>query len=617
MMKSKYWILLVGLALLVAPSVSAGDGEDTEPPEDKQTIDILTGGQDSNTDGSLQRVAEFEVVGPNPLLGLKWRTSPYEDSTMGLQIYRVDSREYKAALELDLKRKMRVTGTLDGFLHRLVHDGIENLQSVAEIKTVLSTDYEPGRDYSISNSLFDILAEFQPPSTPGFSFRGGYKQLHRSGHKQMLSTSHCTGCHTTSQGREVDQTIRDSLIGVHLATGKVDIDYEVYGSQFEDSAATPQAPFETALHPGSGLAVFNDRVWYQGDANGPVDYPVGVTPTVNRVGHKLKARAGFGAATAINFTAVQSQTENRNTNLKYDFGALRGRFSTKLGKKWRFNVYAAHDQLKNDDTYVDLLAMNGLTAAPVGGYPASGLFPGGVTSFEDWRRAIEADPTLTFNSFTRYSSMSRTDDRIGIDAMWRVLRRGSLKLGYKFRRVDRDNVVLAGGDGVTTAHTLKAGWNQRFRNRVRWNNSIRYTDTDNPYVNVDGGMRLFSGDVTQAPYPGGVNGAAPNPKVEPSLQYYQAHDLRAANLANRPTQDFSLRSNFTWGPKKAKWSIGANVRYRDAQNDELDYTEWNKDNVGAGLNFWIAAAPKVSVMVGLDGVRQSTDAEVIVPVMDG
>ena len=36
-----------------------------------------------------------------------------------------------------------------------------------------------------------------------------------------------------------------------------------------------------------------------------------------------------------------------------------------------------------------------------------------------------------------------------------------------------------------------------------------------------------------------------------------------------------------------------------------------------GVNFWIAAAPKVSVMVGLDGVRQRTDAEVIVPVMDG
>jgi hypothetical protein len=221
--------------------------------------------------------------------------------------------------------------------------------------------------------------------------------------------------------------------------------------------------------------------------------------------------------------------------------------------------------------------------------------------------------------------MNRNDARLGIDAMWRVLKRASLKLGYAGRRVDRDNVVLAGGDGVTTSHTLKAGWNQRWRSRVRWNNALRFTDTDNPYVNVDGGLRLFSGDITQAPYPGGVDGWSPSnssigkfgPRGVESLQYYELHQLRAANLSNRPTQDFSLRSNLTWGPKQAKWSIGANVRYRDAQNDDLDYTKWNKDNIGAGVNFWIAAAPRLSVMVGLDGVKQTTDAEVIVPVMDG
>ena len=601
-MKSRYWILLAALTLLFAPFVTAGDGEETEPPEDKQEIFILTGGQDSDTDGSLQRVAEYQVVEPNPLLGLKWRTSPYEDSTMGLEIFRVDSREYKAAVELDLKRKLRITGTLDGFLHRLVHDSIDNLQAVSEIKVVQRTDYEPGRDYSVNNSIFNILAEFQPPSTPGFSFRGGYKQLDRKGHRQMLSTSHCTSCHTTSQGREVDERISDSLVGVHLATGKVDIDYEVYGSQFSNSAATPMAPYETALHPGSGGAFFDDRVWFQGNAAGPVDYPVNVIPDVERLGHKLKARAGFGTTSAINFTAVQSKTENKRTNLQYEFGALRGRYSTKLGKKWRLNVYANHDELKNDNVFIDLVALNGLTGAPTETYPG-----GLVTTFQDWRRSVDGDPNLTFNSFTRYSAMNRTTDRIGVDAVWRVLRRASLRLGYKFRRVDRDNVVLAGGDGVTTSQTLKAGWNQRWRNRVRWNNSVWYTATDNPYGLVDGGLRLFGGD----------SGAAGSPKVPASLQYYQLHELRAANLANKPSKDFRLRSNFSWGPRDAHWSIGANVRYRDAENDELNYTEWSRDNIGAGVNFWIAAAPKVSVMVGLDAVRQRTNSEVIVPVMDG
>jgi len=72
-----------------------------------------------------------------------------------------------------------------------------------------------------------------------------------------------------------------------------------------------------------------------------------------------------------------------------------------------------------------------------------------------------------------------------------------------------------------------------------------------------------------------------------------------------------------WGPRRASWSVGANVRYRDAENDELDYTSWQRDDVGAGVNFWIAAAPKVRLMVGLDSSRQETYSEVIVPVMDG
>jgi hypothetical protein len=46
-------------------------------------------------------------------------------------------------------------------------------------------------------------------------------------------------------------------------------------------------------------------------------------------------------------------------------------------------------------------------------------------------------------------------------------------------------------------------------------------------------------------------------------------------------------------------------------------TDWAQDDIGVGVNFWIAAAPKISVMVGVDGFRQRTDAEAIVPVMDG
>ena len=101
---------------------------------------------------------------------------------------------------------------------------------------------------------------------------------------------------------------------------------------------------------------------------------------------------------------------------------------------------------------------------------------------------------------------------------------------------------------------------------------------------------------------------------QPFIYYWQRE--RYGDATNQPSEDWRLNGNITFMPN-AKSTLNFTASYRDAQNDDLDYTKWNKDNIGAGVNFWIAAAPKVSVMVGLDGVRQSTDAEVIVPVMDG
>jgi hypothetical protein len=605
-MKNRDWILLAVLVSLAVLPARGGDGEEIEPPEDKQTVEILTGGQGSDVDGSLTRVAEYSIVDDTALAGLKWETSPYDDTTFGFSLFRVTSDEFKGTAELDLNRQMRIKGTLDGFIHRLVHDPVTNLQAVSDVKVVRSTDLDPGTDYQINTRLFDVRAEFQPPSTPGFSFRGGYSNLERHGTKQVLSTSHCTGCHTSAQGRDVDESTADAEIGVHLTTGKIDLDYKVYGTDYTNRSRPAVADYESAIHPGNqNDALFDDRVWFQDGL-----YSVNNIPNVSRLGHQLKLRAGFGKASAVNFTAVQSETQNQRTNLEYEFGAVRGRYSTRLGKRWRFNVFGQHQQLENDSYFVDLVALNGLTTAPVAGPPGyAGI------SFQDWRQSPTGgnDPDAVFNSFTRNSAMNRTQDRVGVDATWRAMRRASMRVGYKYQRVDRDNVVLAGGDGVTSSHTLKLGWNQRWRNRVRWNNSLRYTATDNPYVSVDGGLRLFSGDVVG----GIVDGQAPSPKSPASLQYYQLHELRVANLSSMPTADFSLRSTLNWGPKRASWSIGANVRYRDAENDELQYTQWQRDDVGVGANFWIAAAPKVRVMVGVDSSRQETNSEVIVPVMDG
>jgi hypothetical protein len=234
-------------------------------------------------------------------------------------------------------------------------------------------------------------------------------------------------------------------------------------------------------------------------------------------------------------------------------------------------------------------------------------------TYEEWVNNVllparpGASEPVSFSDFDRLSPMDREETRLGADVSWRANRRNSLRLGYKYRSIDRDHIVLNDGTGETTSHTLKASWNYRAARRLRWINTLRYSTIDNPYVNVDGGLRAYSEE------PPGI---APSPKSPLSLQYFELQALRVANLSSVPTDELRFRSQATWSPK-GKWALSGNVRYRDAENDELDWTRWEHNTTGFGANLWFAAGPEFQFTLGVDSQTQETDAAAIVPVMDG
>ena len=111
------------------------------------------------------------------------------------------SDEMSAGAEADFKRFLTLEGTVDGFIHRVEHDPLDNLPAISDIKTVRVTDLEPGVDYQIRNRLYLVSAHARHPSVPGPTFRASFSELERKGRKQMLTTSHCASCHITAQGR--------------------------------------------------------------------------------------------------------------------------------------------------------------------------------------------------------------------------------------------------------------------------------------------------------------------------------------------------------------------------------------------------------------------------------
>jgi hypothetical protein len=317
----------------------------------------------------------------------------------------------------------------------------------------------------------------------------------------------------------------------------------------------------------------------------------------------------------LNVAVVAANTENLNTKLESDLRAYRARYSTKIGRTSRINFWGRYEEIENQDAFVDLVAMNGLDSPYQTGYGAA---PFTFYTFQDWRQSLGED--VVFNSYNRLSAYNRKIGRVGANWIWRPVRRGSLKVGYQYKSIDRDNVVLADGTGKSTSNQIKLAWNQRFRKRTRINAKLSYTDTDNPYVNDRGARRTFAFDAANydpANPITAVLGVAPSPLTPQSLQYYQLHVLRMADVSNAATSQLKFLANASYAPKGAKWSLTGTLRLRAAENDELNETEWTQGVAGVGVTAWVAPSPRFYLTAVVDLHRAETETEVIIPLMDG
>jgi len=636
-MKTTRSVLVLAVALLLALPAAGYDDEDYKPPEAKGEGHLDVGYQDSDTEGNPTLVAQYNDIDANVLAGLKWTNNPYATNQYLAMIDWTSADQNKAKLGFDFGRTARIDFEHVALPHRLDHDPLYNLQAVSTIKVVRSTDLEPGAMYQLRYSNSKIDGEFLTPSVPGLSFLAGYRMQTREGRKQSLHTGHCSACHTTAQGRDINQKTRDATVGVNFSTGAWDFNYTLLNRSFVENAASPVATFETPFRPAPppwsptpdvlpGETLFTDRLWFPVPGTGaPYDSQTAVydvVPETERIAHNLKIKATVRDKDALNLTFVQSSTTNENTSLSYDFQGVRGRYTWVPGDKLRINFIAKRSTIENDSVFIDLPSL-------WGGGPYTTTYGGvGTTTFQGWREWMAANPgpdyradPQNFDNYTRYSSLNRTENRLGVDVFWRPLKRGSFRGKLTYKTTDRDNVILADGSGKTTSTKAKLGWNMRFGKRLRWFNTLVYETVDNPYINQQAARRAFQGfrqdgfvfglgDTDLGANPG------PTPKNPYSMQYYQLQQYRVANLTNVPNTFGRFRTAINWSPS-GRWSLGGNFKYRRAENDELNYSTYARDNYGLGANFWIALGPKVQLTLAADMLKSETDAYIAVPLMDG
>ncbi len=245
-------------------------------------------------------------------------------------------------------------------------------------------------------------------------------------------------------------------------------------------------------------------------------------------------------------------------------------------------------------------------------------FPGRVENV-DWDHDGVPDRTNnTFEQVEHYESAeSRDVTELGIDAVYRVLRGTTLRLGYNYEDIDRDEGEL----GETETHTYKVAVNSRVAKGLNTRFYYQYQDIDDPFHGEDAvGIAqghpdaIVDGDLSYlltADYKN-ADGTNTDPLAVANTDgvYYwnTIYPSRGLDATNQPDEVHEAKISTTWSPA-ANMALSAYFRYRYEENDHVKYEE---RTYVPGVSFWYAPNEKVNLVMAYNFNKQKTENQMCV-----
>jgi len=354
--------------------------------------------------------------------------------------------------------------------------------------------------------------------------------------------------------------------------------------------------------------VFDNRMLYD-YRNGLIKYDV--TPDSNKDSHVVKAKVDLPSNTSVMASYVRANVDSDKKNdidpttntimrlgkdnleTKYDSYGLK--VSTRLGKNLTVSVRGKIEKLENDDVqlYFDTLP---IVALPATGYRS----PTGAGATPP----NQFTPTAASQSPVRQSIMNRDVFTTGIDAVYRIAKRTTLRLGYEFQENKRDDHEV----GETKTHTVKAVVNTRASSTISARANYVYKNIDNQFHNPNAAMVPATG-YSFALLPGmealptitGPFGTTVGAGPTYGVSFY---DRRTANLSNLPEDVHEGLLSSTWSPS-ARFSTTAFYRVKLEKN-ELNKSEWKQDTHSPGVSMWYAPTDKLNFTLAYNYLKQNT-----------
>jgi hypothetical protein len=563
--------LLAALALALAPALaSAQSAAPAAPASPTVEGSILLGGIANDTSGSKLRVGEYDVLGNRPVVGIDlWGG----DNGIRFDLqgrHGGDANDQKYSASIDLKRLVKAHVSYQRFLHRTDHDGLGYMDSVSNIGGtfgVQHTDTDPGAEHQRAYSELNARVDVSLPTAVPVKLFVAHRMQMRDGNHQIMTTSHCSSCHTVSFTRKLDEQTRDLIAGAMVQAKALTVDYRFEARKFKDDSADPTYQYANAIHPASLLDVFLNRVQYD---DGAGLLPVGTVPGLTKNLHSLRAALALPRDASLVGILTKSNTRNDDTRLEIDYTGVSGRLVVPVSSRITFRADARRYAIESDDVFVDVVEL----VAPAG--PSAGL---------TYRQAF---PTMENPDFVRKSSLSRTPTEMNAELSMRLAKKSFLRAGYMFENVERDNFDVE----KTTTNTFYLAGRSTFGKKAAWRYRAEHSFIKDPFM-----------------YEHAATPAILQPSMSPGnvpftgLQYFQMYDSRSSNLTAFPTSSTKLENTFTWTPN-ARASVSGHYRFRSAQNDELQLGDWSRAVHAPGIDLWFAPGERWTLAAGYSYQRE-------------
>jgi hypothetical protein len=547
------------------PAPTAAPGPASAAPTFEGVFRIGAIGNDDS--GNLNKVGEYLPLESTGQVGtefwgnrngVRYDVNAYYGGTSLDQKYRAD---------FDIRRLVKAHVAYQKFPHRLDHDPLTTYMDASSglggTFVAISTNTDPTAQYSLGVGEFTSGIEVTTPTKIPVKFFLNHNRTTRDGSHQVMVISHCSSCHTYAYTRGMDELTKELIAGAMLQARHGSVEYSYEDSAFSDGAPDILHQFNNAIHPAQLTDIFLNRVQYD-DAAGLL--PIATVPGIDKSAHKLRASLRLPGDGSLWGQYSQSTQRNSDTRLEIDFKGFSGRLFVPIRNRFSLKADLKRYDIKADDVFVDMVEL----VAP------AGLLAG--------KTYAESYPTFGNPDYLRQSELSRTPTEFTMEFGAQPVKRTFLRAGYQWNQIERDHFDVE----KTTTHTFYVTGRSQMGKKANARFRFQYDDVTHPFTYEAAAIpRVIQ------PFPS--PGTPPSPLT--GMQYFTMYRSRQGDLTAFPDAALRLDGSVTVTPSP-NVAMTLHYNYRDAQNDQLNYSTWGRTAHTPGIDLFISPGDHWTLSAG-------------------